>query len=217
MSESVVDLVRRFEPILIFAHLERFFPCDAKRYIENCALWQAEGPFDQKESWGGKGKQFNRKPLIADGKIAASNEPGEIQAGTVYLGTRKGTDFLFLKDNGEQNFLAFGGWKDSATVTKTSENRYANLTFIDNVYKHGDLLRSKFWYHAELFDTARLRRLMVPQEPNLSPDLSSVFKELAPRNPALLCYYFFFPGHDESLPEPCDQQLTGKEYASFAG
>ncbi|MBV5324096.1 MAG: hypothetical protein J0626_01850, partial [Rhodospirillaceae bacterium] len=34
---------------------------------------------------------------------------------------------------------------------------------------------------------------------------------------ALLCYYFFFPGHDESLPPPCDTEETGKEYASFAG
>jgi hypothetical protein len=47
--------------------------------------------------------------------------------------------------------------------------------------------------------------------------LSDPVKQLAPKNPALLCYYFLFPGHDESLPEPCDKQETGKEYASFGG
>ena len=58
---------------------------------------------------------------------------------------------------------------------------------------------------------------MVPQEPSPVPDLSNLFKELLPRNPALLCYYFFFPGHAESLPEPCESQEAGREYASFGG
>ncbi|MFZ1985351.1 MAG: hypothetical protein WAU91_13115 [Desulfatitalea sp.] len=218
MADEVIDLVRRFEPILIFHHLEQSIPSDAKRYIERCALWKAERPFDQKDSWGGKGHPFNRKPLIARGKIAASNTPGEIRTGDIYLGAQQGSVFPFLIDNGEQHFLELAGWKDSADITETSENRYANRDKVEELYRTNDDLRdSQLWYHAELFDTQRLRRLMVPQEPSLVPDLSNLFKELAPRNPALLCYYFFFPSHTESLPEPCDLQETGKEYGGFVG
>src|SRR5438034_2242506 len=132
MADEVVDLVRRFEPILIFAHFERFFPSDAKRYIESCALWQAERPFDNKDSWSDKGKPFTRKPMIERGKIAASNTPGEIGKGETYLGTQQGSVFPFLIDNGEQRFLDFGGWKDSAEVTETSENRHPELEFVAN-------------------------------------------------------------------------------------
>ena len=54
-------LAKRFEPILFFHPQERFFPSDAKRYLETCALWQAEAPFDQKGSWGGKASPFSTK------------------------------------------------------------------------------------------------------------------------------------------------------------
>jgi hypothetical protein len=213
MADKVVDLVRRFEPILIFAHLERFFPSDAKRYIESCALWQAEYPLDKKDSWGGKGNRFKRKPMIKRGKIAASEAPGEIGPGETYLGTQEGSVFPFLIDNGEQRFLDRGGWEDGPEVSQTSENRYAELDFVANIYSVDPV----FWYHAEFFNTERLRKLMVPQVSSKDLDLSNIFKKMAPRNPALLCYYFFFPGHDESLPEPCDKKKTGKAYASFGG
>lgn len=210
MADEVMDLARRFEPILFLHTKELSWPSDAKRYIERCALWQAERPFDQKASWGGKGKPFPRKPMIAHGKIVASNAAGEKQGGT-YLGTKEGSVFPFLTDNGEQRFLELGGWKDT-------ENCYSNRKKVEELYRNEDFLReSKFYYHAELFDTARLRRLLVPQVPSLVPDLSDVFKELVPRNPALLCYYFFFPTHNESLPEPCDLKEIGKEYGGFVG
>ena len=220
MADEIIDLVRRFEPILIFHPSERFFPSDAKRYIEHCALWKAEPPFDQKDSWGGKGQPFDRKPLIPHEKIAASNVFGEVRQGTIYLGTQQGSAFPFL-GNGEERFLELAGWKDSPGVRKASANRYANRDKVENLYNTNtvpDLHNSRFWYHAELFNAERLRRLLVPQEPSSAlPDLGNVFKDLAPRNPALLCYYFFFPAHDESLPAPCDQKETGKEFAGFAG
>jgi hypothetical protein len=218
MADEVLDLVRRFEPILIFHPSEKFFPSDAKRYIEHCALWKAERPFDQKDSWGGKGQPFDRKPLIAHEKIAASNAFGEIRQGDTYLGTQQGSVFPFLIDNGEQHFLELSGWKDSTGITQTSENRYANRKKLLTEYDTNPSLRnSRFWYHAELFDLKRLSRLMVPQTPDVL-DLSNLFKELLPqRDPALLCYYFFFPSHDEPLPEPCNSQETGKEYAGFGG
>jgi hypothetical protein len=204
MANETLDLARRFEPILLFHRSENYFPCDAKRYIERSALWKAERPFDQKDSWGGKGHAFNRKPLIRKNQIAASDAPGEIKSGNVFLGAREGSDFPFLKDNGEQHFFEVAGWKDSPDVTATSENRYAERD------KLVDLQPGNFWYHAELYDTVRLRKLLVP-------DLGALFTELEGKNPALLCYYFFFPAHDESLPAPCDQKESGKEYASFAG
>ena len=65
-----VDLVRRFEPILYFNRLNPFFPSDAKRYVEHCALWRAVVPFDAKDSWGAApGTPFPRTPRIAHGKI----------------------------------------------------------------------------------------------------------------------------------------------------
>lgn len=218
MADEVIDLVRRFEPILFFHPQEQSLPSDAKRYMERCALWQAERLFDQKDSWGGKGKPFPRKPLIEHGKIAASNASGEIRPGDTYLGTKQGSVFPFLIDNGEQRFLELGGWKDSPVVTDRTVNRYSNREAVEKLYRSDDLLRdSQAWYHAELFTTSRLRRLLVPEVPSLVPDLSDVFKKLVPRNPALLCYYFFFPTHNESLPPPCDLKETGKEYGGFVG
>src|SRR5262245_13186126 len=65
MADDIEALVRRFEPILIFAELERFFPSDAKRYFERCALWSSDLPLDEKDSWGGKGNPFPaRRSLI---------------------------------------------------------------------------------------------------------------------------------------------------------
>src|SRR5262249_56665627 len=66
-----VALVRRFAPILYFHRGENFFPSDAKRYLEHCALWRAQPPFDDKNSWGGIGSPFPRAPLVEAGKIAA--------------------------------------------------------------------------------------------------------------------------------------------------
>jgi hypothetical protein len=83
-GDDLLQLVRRFEPILYFHPDEKFFPSDAKRYLEHCALWRAQPPFDQKDSWGGKGQPFDRKPLVEYGRIAAFN--GEVRQGDTYLG-----------------------------------------------------------------------------------------------------------------------------------
>ena len=63
-------LARQFEPVLFFSANERFFPADAKRYVEQCALWRAQVPFDAKDPWGGKGGPFPRAPIIDYGKIS---------------------------------------------------------------------------------------------------------------------------------------------------
>ncbi len=35
MAVDALALARRFEPVLHFHPQERFFPCDAKRYVES--------------------------------------------------------------------------------------------------------------------------------------------------------------------------------------
>ncbi len=77
--KTIIDLVRRFEPILYFHPEEKFFPSDAKRYIEHCALWKANSSFagarfDRKDAWG---------MLIDHNKIAASN--AEVSPGDKFL------------------------------------------------------------------------------------------------------------------------------------
>jgi hypothetical protein len=210
-----LELVRRFEPILYFHPGERFFPSDAKRYLEHCALWAAEVPFDKKDSWGGKGQPFDRVPLIGRGKIAAT--PPERRPGDTYLND---SPTLLKDDQGNERFLELAGWKDKAGVaqpgvTAASANTYANRQPVADAYDTDpDLRGSRFWYHAELFDTTRLERLLRDQA-SRAPDFSKVFAAL--KNPALVCYYFFFPGHEEPLAAPCDAQVEGKELACFGG
>ncbi len=239
MANDVIQLARRFEPILHFHPQERFFPSDAKRYIEHCALWRARSPFDKKESWGLTFASFPRGPMIDHKKIAASNQPGEVRQGDKFLGEVRQSDFPFLVDTiRELRFFELAGWKIPAGftengepivaghheggVTETSINRYSDRDEVARLYNTNaepQLTNSRFWYHAELFDTQRLRVLTARDDPSLPiPDLlSRVFSRLVSRNPALLCYYFFFPAHDESLAAPCDSEVSGKEFASFAG
>ena len=212
-----VELVRRFEPILYLHPDERFFPSDAKRFLEHCALWRAAAPFDRVASWKG--------PLIGAGKIAAASN--EVQNGDSYLGEMNGAIPRFLADsNKEERFLDLAGWRFSDTSgesvveqfvtapTSDEQNQFAHRDEVNRLYNDARdalpaLRDSRFWYHAELFDTATLQRLMLRSSDEDSRILSQIFHDL--RNPALLCYYFFFPGHDEGL------TCGNPQYASFVG
>ncbi len=212
-QEDTETLARRFEPVLYFHPDERFFPSDAKRYLEQCALWKAEAPFDVKDSWGGKGAPYDRSPLIGYGKIAAV--AGEI-------GTLLGPGNL-VDTATEERFLDLAGWKDAAgtaqpKVTATSKNTYSNRDAVAALYNKPDgaggnraLRDSRFWYHAELFEGDRLRRLLATVR---APDLVKVLDSL--KNAALLCYYFFYPAHEEPLEAIC-KNVEGKEFGGFAG
>jgi hypothetical protein len=205
-------LARQFEPILFFSANQRFFPADAKRYVERCALWRAQVPFEVKDSWGGKGAPFPRAPIIDYGKISAlACEPGTP------------LDSATLVDNqGEERFFDFKGWMDAARmpepkVTATSKNTFSNRDVIDTVYNKADadggdqkLRDSRFWYHAELIEADRLRRLLATVR---APDLVKVYDTL--KNAALLNYYFFYPAHDKSLANCTNTE--GVEFGSFAG
>jgi hypothetical protein len=216
MAEDISALVRRFEPVLIFAEFERFFPSNAKQYIEKCALWYSDLPLDEKESWSGRGNPFPRLPILHQFQIAASNAPGEILSGTTFLG-----EALAGPNPNHLRFFELGGWLDSSHVTQTSENRRANIETVGSNY-NTFLKDSLFWYQAEFFDTTRLQALVSHSDANHVLDLSQVLKQFSALNPALLCYYFFYPCHEESLavppsPFPCDKDAPDKDYATYAG
>jgi hypothetical protein len=201
-TAETLELGKRFEPILFFHPEEKFLPSNAKRYIEKCALWKAEAPFDTKDSFGGMGAPFPRSPLIAKGSITAiKTEPG------TFLG-----DSL-AESPVETRFIELGGWQDitgmaEPDVTATSNNIFADRNAIADQYKSGGALEdSTLWYHVEFFDNAKLKRLLTTVA---APDLVKVLSGL--KNPALLCYYFFFPAHDQPLQAPCtfpEQGLCG--------
>jgi hypothetical protein len=111
------------------------------------------------------------------------------------------------------SFLELGGWNDKALahedgVTAATQNAYSDRDAIDGRYDH-DLKESRFWYHAEVIDTARLQAVAAAQ---WAPDLSLVLAQID--RPALLCYYLFFPAHVQSI--ACTE-TSGIEVSSHAG
>jgi hypothetical protein len=221
MTIDVSDLIRAFEPILYFADGERFFPVDCKRYLEGCALWNAVSPFDQNQSWHGSAPGSSTAPIIPSRQISGRpGEPGK------FLGESQGGAFPFLSASGpDEVFLELTGWTDGPNVAPGIENRFANLDQMDTLYNFDAappadpiLKGSRFWYHAEVFDVDRLRLLM--EDPH-APD---IFKQLFPTllkpeslgDPLLLCYYLFFPGHDEGL-DDCADVADADKFGSYAG
>ena len=205
---KIEQLVRRFEPVLFFHPQESFFPSDAKRYLEHAALWRAAAPFDQKVSWGDASAPFPKQPMIPAGQIAAL--PGE-------PGTFLGDPQFLVQGEPEERFLQLGGWKDAAEtpqpdVTATSANTFADRGSIANRYANEPALAdSRFWYHAEVFDTGRLKRLAASVQ---VPDLTKVVDSLL--NPTLICYYLFLPPHEQGVDSSCTN-VEAKEVGSFAG
>src|SRR4051794_13183336 len=209
--DDVADLVRRFEPVLFFHPDERLFPCDAKRYIERCAMWTVNGTkADDKHNWGGSGPgHFPRHPKF---KAPLAALPGEM-----------GTPVDSALGGGvEESFLSFAGWNGNTgvgvAVSADSTVAYTNVDVLVDKYGTAvaegldhDLAESRFWYHAEVFDLPRLRRLI---DAKADPRLTEALLALAPDS-ALVCYYFFFPGSDGQL-EGCDGDQA-KYFDNFAG
>jgi hypothetical protein len=192
------SLIRRFEPILHFDAAEASYPSDAKRYLENCALWKTAKPYDR-TTWS---------TLVPAGQLSgAPNEPGR------FIGDPANS----VDTQVEERFLELGGWRDRSGVPQQGvgagkwPNAYANREEIRSRYANDPELRdSRFWYHAELFDTTRLRNLAeTVHQPNLyqvtTHDLN---------NPALLCYYLFFPEHEQAV---VGASFTAKEVGGYAG
>lgn len=199
-------LIERFEPILFFHPSEKFFPSDAKRFVEHAALWTAQNPGDDKAGWGGKaGDPFPRKPTVTAKALAAlPNEPGEFRFGDQ------------IGAGNDRRFLELGGWKDATEahegeVTASSSNRYSDRSTIESLYD-GVLEPSRFWYHAEVFHQEQLR-LIGSRAPgvNLGPIVSKL------RTPTLICYYFFFPAHDQRVSSAGCDGVEAREVSSHAG
>ncbi len=95
---DLIKLVRRFEPILYFHKDERFFPSDAKRYIEHSALW--------KSTLANDGKLVPADSIINKKKIAAfENEKVDDQT---FLGEKQFNTTFFLAPD---CFFELAGWK----------------------------------------------------------------------------------------------------------
>jgi hypothetical protein len=220
MATDTRALVQRFEPLLHFHKDERFFPSDAKRYLEHCELWTAVGDLavnggvqrTLKDNWGSLSGD-HRVPLINRGAVSAeAGEPG------TYIDVT-GT---FVADDGlQERFLDLAGWLGGDAVNATSENAYADFDKIATLYgpapEGGDaaLHDSLAWYHAELFSAERLRQSMGSGTWGLTDEVTKLLNAVA-KDPALLCYYFFFPGHDEGL-SGCQGEPTATFWASCAG
>lgn len=200
-------LVERLAPVLFFNPTEKFFPSDAKRFVEHAALWTAGVPGDDKSGWGGKpGDPFPRKPTVpAKGLAAVATEAG---------------DFRFddaLGAGNDNRFLELGGWKDSSEahepgVTGSSANVYSDRSAIKTLYD-GELEPSRFWYHAEVIPNDRLHSI-AKRAPGV--DLEPLISTLS--EPTMVCYYFFFPAHDQSVgsADGC-AGIEAKEASSHAG
>ena len=183
------DLVRRFAPILFLHPQEKLVPVDAKRFVEHAALWSATTPFDDKTMWGvpGTAPLLRQPNIAAAGLSAATGEPGKI------------IDDASLRpmDSTTEMFLELGGWKttDGAHepgITSSSTTVYGDRGEIAGMYASGPLADSRFWYHAEIYQGARLKdRLKQAGPPDMSPLITD--------NSALLCYYLFFPTHQQSI------------------
>lgn len=189
-------LIRRFEPILFLHPDEKFFPSDARRFVEHAALWSATAPYGDKNNW---------RRIVERKKLAAVRSEG----GT-FLG-----DNLSEGDD-EARFLELGAWKDGDEsaepgVTAGSTNLYANRNAILDAYR-GELAGSQFWYHAEVFHSERLRSL-AGGPPNLRKTLES----LGLAHPTLLCYYLFFPAHEQSVGKDECSSVDAVEVSCHAG
>jgi hypothetical protein len=206
MAIDPADLIRRFEPVLFFHKDERFFPSDAKRYLEHCALWDVRNPIrDDKAFWGGtSSRTFPHFPLIARNQIAATAD--EAGPGRTFLGS------VDLDETADlEHFLDPAGWKDADRVDADTDNSYANFDAISDLYQFNSGMRdSQFWYHAELFTAEKLAAIVAGKPPLVA----DFFNKL--RDPLLLCYYLFFPAHEEPL-EGCGDNDPQMLFGSYAG
>jgi hypothetical protein len=227
MALDPIDVIRRFEPILYFHRDERFFPSDAKRYMERCALWDVIGtPRDSKARWGGtSSRTFPHFPRISRGKlVVAKDEPPVVPESAdgikgTFIGDPQQAAVILLDNEDAERFLDPAGWMagtDPAgyignAVNAATETRYAHTDFLAVAYGSGDpaLRASRFWYHAEVFSAPRLNTLIRDRGKTNQDRLATL------KDPALVCYYLFFPGHDQPL-AGCDS-IVGRRWASCAG
>ena len=145
-GNPTIDLGRQYEPILHLHPEESFVPVNAKRYVEAAALWAAKVPFDDKNSWG-------TTPLVKAGQLsAAQNETGDYLGKPDHIVPTPPTNGSWRWAVEEpRRSLGAGRHRRGARTLRRPDREPAPLR-----HRSG---RQKFWYHVELFDTARLKRL----------------------------------------------------------
>ena len=95
-------------------------------------------------------------------------------------------------------------------VNAATETRYADINSLAVSYGVDPAFAaSRFWYHAEVFSKARLETLIRDRGKTNQDRLAAL------PDPALVCYYLFFPGHDQPL-EGCDS-MAGRYWVSCVG
>jgi hypothetical protein len=155
------------------------------------------GQFATASTWG-------MEPAIAARKIAVTAL--EAVDDSVFLGKKKDdTSFQYLTSTAQQeSFLSLFDWRPPDDVL-TNTNRYANIEAIASAYETGSLNASQFWYHAEFFETDRLTQDLFPAVlASGGHDFADLLRPHGStpavlKNPALICYYLFFPAHEEAL------------------
>jgi hypothetical protein len=107
-----LQLIKDHEPVLFFhggdatVPAERFFPSDAKRYLERCALWKASAPFLTRADWG--------SPVVEADKLCAIEGEDDVFLGK---GLPSGP-FDFLETPADKEcFLDLAGWKAPLAIS----------------------------------------------------------------------------------------------------
>ena len=158
-----IKLIRDFEPVLFFQGTgaagepaERFFPSDAKRYLEHCALWKATTPFATRNDWG-------PGPVVAADKLCAIENEADTYLGK---GLPSGPFDLLETPADKECFLEMTGWEPAGSPFPPAD-RFADLNRLAQRYRDEPALNeSQFWYHAEFFDFPRLRNLFSDARDN---------------------------------------------------
>ena len=215
-ANDAAALAKAFEPILLFHKDERFFPIDPKWYLERCALWKSDRPFDDKTKW-------NQPPVLAKGLVAAANGAKEIAGGKTWLGTPGGAFGIEAATAVEQRpadqefFLEFAGWEpvSNPAVTPTTNNRHAALNPAEYL---APLQGSQPWYYVEYLDNADL--LAYTDNPNIKANGLNLFSIVASNPklnaPRVILYHLLYPLHQETL-EGCEDAGEGRLFGSYAG
>ena len=215
-----IKLIRDFEPVLFFQGTgaagepaERFFPSDAKRYLEHCALWKATTPFATRNDWG-------PGPVVAADKLCAIENEADTYLGK---GLPSGPFDLLETPADKECFLEMTGWEPAGSPFPPAD-RFAGLNRLAQRYRDEPALNeSQFWYHAEFFDFPRLRNLFsdAGTTNKTNNDFMTLLEPMSGSpavltDPALICYYLFYPGHDEGL-QGCTGISEAQQFGSFAG
>ena len=158
--------------------------------------------------------------MVAAGKLSAI----DVDANKVFLGkpNSSGVPEYLDTPSDQECFLETSAGNRPITTPISTASPHAmrpSLALID----------SQFWYHAEFFDAAQLRRLFGDAvDPGGSviefnrlfeprPDIPPVLTD-----PALICYYLFYPGHEQPLAGCIDPEThllyeKARDFGSFAG